>query len=144
MSMTVIRPCRFEECPAVLALWERAGAIPSPTDTLEELMRLVRAHGDGFLVAIQQGAVVGSVIGGWDGWRGNIYRLAVAPEARRHGLARRLVDDAVRVLRARGAHRISALVERHEAHAVGFWDSLTDQGWRRDERMLRYIKNVDG
>src|SRR5437867_7175329 len=81
--MTVIRPCRFEECPAVLALWERAGAIPSPTDTLEELMRLVRAHGDGFLVAIQQGAVVGSVIGGWDGWRGNIYRLAVAPEARR-------------------------------------------------------------
>ncbi|PYN15456.1 MAG: GNAT family N-acetyltransferase, partial [Candidatus Rokuibacteriota bacterium] len=79
-----------------------------------------------------------------DGWRGNIYRLAVAPEARRHGLARRLVDDAVRVLRARGAHRISALVERHEAHAVGFWDSLTDQGWRRDERMLRYIKNVDG
>src|SRR5881628_1215437 len=144
MSMTVIRPCRFEECPAVLALWERAGAIPSPTDTLEELTRLVRAHGYGLLVAVQQGAIVGSVIGGWDGWRGNIYRLAVAPEARRHGLARRLVDDAVRVLRARGARRISALVERHEAHAVGFWDSLTDVGWHRDERMMRYVRTVDG
>src|SRR5438132_7775563 len=140
-----IRPCRAEECEAVLARWRRAGATASATDTLEELLRLVRSeHGDGFLVAIQEGAIVGSVIGGWDGWRGNIYRLAVAPEARRHGLARRLVDDAVRVLRARGAHRISALVERHEAHAVGFWDSLTDQSWRRDERMLRYIKNVDG
>src|SRR2546428_10619217 len=140
--MIVIRPCRLDECPAVLALWERAGAIPSPTDTLEELRRLVRAHGDGFLVAIQQGAIVGSVMGGWDGWRGNIYRLAVAPEARRHGLARRLVDDAVRVLRARGARRISALVERHEAHAVGFWDSLTDVGWHRDERMMRYVRTV--
>src|SRR5438552_6164734 len=87
-----IRPCRAEECEAVLALWRRAGAIPSPTDTLEELLRLVRSeHGDGFLVAIQEGAIVGSVIGGWDGWRGNIYRLAVAPEARRRGLARRLV-----------------------------------------------------
>ena len=52
----VIRPCRVEECAAVLALWERAGAIPSPTDTLEELQRLVRTHGDGFLVAIQGNA----------------------------------------------------------------------------------------
>ena len=42
--MIVIRPCRFEECPAVLALWERAGAIPSPTDTLEELRRLVQTR----------------------------------------------------------------------------------------------------
>ncbi len=142
--MIVIRPCRVAECPGVLALWQRAGAIPSPTDTLVELEQLIAHQGDGLLVAVEDGVIVGSVIGGWDGWRGNIYRLAVAPEARRHGLARRLVDDAVRVLRARGAHRISALVERHEAHAVGFWDSLTDQSWRRDERMLRYIKNVDG
>jgi ribosomal protein S18 acetylase RimI-like enzyme len=127
----------------VLALWQRAGAIPSPTDTLVELEQLVTYQDDGLLVAVENGVIVGSVIGGWDGWRGNIYRLAVAPEARRHGLARRLVDDAVRVLNARGAHRISALVERHEAHAVGFWDSLIDRGWRRDERMLRYIKNVD-
>jgi ribosomal protein S18 acetylase RimI-like enzyme len=136
----VIRPCRVEECAAVLALWERAGAIPSPTDTLEELQRLVRTHGDGFLVAIEGSAVVGSVIGGWDGWRGNIYRLAVAPEARRRGLARRLVRTAERALTAMGARRMSALVERHEAHAVGFWDSLAADGWRRDERMMRYIK----
>src|SRR5712691_9722941 len=118
--MIVIRPCRFEECPAVLALWERAGASPSPTDTLEELRRLVQAHGDGFLVAIQQGAVVGSVIGGWDGWRGNIYRLAVAPEARRRGLARKLVHEAERVLTAMGGHRMAAHVEGGGAQVVGF------------------------
>ena len=137
--MIVIRPCRLDECPAVLTLWERAGAIPSPTDTLAELRRLVHERGDGFLVAVREGAVVGSVIGGWDGWRGNIYRLAVAPEARRHGLARRLVHEAEQVLRTKGARRLSALVERHEAHAVGFWDALADRNWRRDERMTRYI-----
>src|SRR5881628_2896807 len=139
-----IRPCRAEECEAVLTLWRRAGAIPSPTDTLEELLRLVRSeHGDGFLVAVQEGAIVGSVIGAWDGWRGNIYRLAVAPDARRRGLARRLVHEADRMLVSKGARRISALVERHEAHAVGFWDALSDRGWRRDERMLRYIKMTE-
>jgi len=141
--MIVIRPCRVAECPTVLALWQRAGAIPSPTDTLVEVEQLIAHQDDGLLVAVEDGVVVGSVIAGWDGWRGNIYRLAVAPEARRHGLARRLVGEAVRVLRARGARRFSALVERHEAHAVGFWDSLVDAGWSRDERMLRYIKTVD-
>ena len=30
--------------------------------------------------------------------------------------------------------------ERHEAHAVGFWDALADRGWHCDERMMRYIK----
>jgi ribosomal protein S18 acetylase RimI-like enzyme len=109
---------------------------------LDDLTRLVHDHPDHLLVAVREGAVVGSVIGGWDGWRGNIYRLAVAPTARRTGLARRLVQEAERVLRARGARRISALVERHEAHAVGFWDALTDSGWRRDERMMRYIKTT--
>jgi ribosomal protein S18 acetylase RimI-like enzyme len=138
--MIEIRPCRLEECAAVLAMWARAGAIPSPTDSLEEVNRLVREHADSLVVAIRQGSIVGSIIGGWDGWRGNIYRLAVAPEARRAGLARRLVDAAERMLVSKGARRISALVERHEAHAVGFWDALADRGWHRDERMMRYIK----
>ena len=122
------------------ALWERAGAIPSPTDTLEELQRLVQTHGDGFLVAIQGNTVVGSVIAGWDGWRGNIYRLAVAPEARRRRLAQRLVREAALVMRAKGGRRLSALVERHEAQAVGVWNYLAEDGWSRDERMTRYIK----
>jgi ribosomal protein S18 acetylase RimI-like enzyme len=138
--MIEIRPCRLEECAAVLAMWARAGAIPSPTDTLEEVSCLVRGHADSLLVAIRQGSIIGSIIGGWDGWRGNIYRLAVAPEARRAGLARGLVDAAERMLVSKGARRISALVERHEAHAVGFWDALADRGWHRDERMMRYIK----
>src|SRR5216110_1422193 len=138
--MIEIRPCRLEECPDVLALWQRADAIPSPTDSLEELTRLVRAHADYLLVAVERGAVVGSIIGGWDGWRGNIYRLAVAPDARRRGLARRLVREAERVLWRKGARRLSALVERHEAQAVAFWDALADAGYQRDPRMMRYVK----
>src|SRR2546427_11942646 len=78
-----IRPCRAEECEAVLALWRRAGAIPSPTDTLEELLRLVRSeHGDGVLVALQEGAIVGSVVGGGGGGGGDNYPLGGAPGGR--------------------------------------------------------------
>jgi hypothetical protein len=40
----------------------------------------------------------------------------------------------------RRAARLSALVECHEAHAVGFWDALAADGWRQNERMTRYTK----
>ena len=42
-------------------------------------------------------------------------------------------------MRSKGGRRLSALVERHEAPAVGFWDLLGKDGWQRDERMTRYI-----
>src|SRR2546422_8804607 len=105
-----IRPCRAEECEAVLTLWRRAGAIPSPTDTLEELLRLVRSeHGDGFLVAVRDGMLIGSGIGGWDGGRGNIYRLAVGRGARGRRPARGPVPGAPSGLWRKGARRRWAL-----------------------------------
>mgnify|MGYP003693694223 CR=1 FL=1 len=35
-------------------------------------------------------------------------------------------------MKSKGGRRLSALVERHEAHAVGFWDSLAEQRLARE------------
>jgi ribosomal protein S18 acetylase RimI-like enzyme len=142
MDGATIRPARIEECPLVLDLWRRAGAIPSPTDTIEDLQRLVTQLPGRLLVAESDGVVVGTVIAGWDGWRGTIYRLAVLPEHRRRGIAAALVRDAARRLGAAGAKRLSILVERHDEQALAFWDSLAAQGYERDPRMLRFIKGL--
>ena len=53
------------------------------------------------LVAEVDVRVVGSIVGGFDGWRGNIYRLAVHPRFRRRGVARALVVEIESRLRAR-------------------------------------------
>jgi ribosomal protein S18 acetylase RimI-like enzyme len=137
-----IRPCRREEAAAVLDLWRRASAFPSATDTVENLQRLCREPGAGFLVATDGGRIVGSVIGGWDGWRGNIYRLAVAPEHRRRGLAVALVQAAERWLIERGARRIAAIVEGRNPAGIGFWDSLRRNGYENEPGVLRYVKTL--
>jgi ribosomal protein S18 acetylase RimI-like enzyme len=137
-----IRACRPEECPHVLALWKSAEAIPRPTDTLPDLQRIVREHPDTLLVGEEDGRLVGSVIAGWDGWRGGIYRLAVRPECRRRGVGQALVAEAERRLVARGARRLSAMVARDEAHAMAFWDAAP--GWARDARWQRYTKDLGG
>ena len=135
-----IRPARSDEVEQVLALWREADATPSPTDTRDEVIQLLREPAAVLLVAEADGRLAGTVIGGWDGWRGNIYRLAVSPAYRRRGLARALVAEADRLLHQMGARRISALVERDHPWATEFWDSLAASGYRHDERMRRYVK----
>jgi ribosomal protein S18 acetylase RimI-like enzyme len=69
----------------------------------------------------------------------NIYRLAVGPEHRRRGIARRLVAEISRELFAKGATRLSALVEHEHQWAIDFWDSARDLGYERDPRFARYL-----
>lgn len=78
-------------------------------------------------------------MGGWDGWRGNMYRLAVAPEYRRRGVARSLTAAVEQRLRAMGAERITSLVSTVEPGAVEFWQSV---GYGRDTSIDRYAKDL--
>jgi ribosomal protein S18 acetylase RimI-like enzyme len=140
----LIRPCRSEECAAVLALWKAADADPTVTDSLGELERVVRENGELFLVAERGGQIVGTVIAGWDGWRGHLYRIAVLPGARRRGVGRALVREAVHRLAARGARRIWCLAIREERQALAFWDALRSEGFVQDTRMVRYARTRPG
>jgi ribosomal protein S18 acetylase RimI-like enzyme len=93
------------------------------------------------LLAAEDGRIVRSVIGGWDGWRENIYRLAVTPEYRRRDIARELVKEITRALFDKGAEIISALVKHEHPWAVHFWESLQDLSYQHDPRFVRYIIN---
>ena len=137
-----IRPARPDQAQQILEVWQDAEATPSPTDTRAEVTKLLGEPAAVLLVAEADGRLVGTVIGGWDGWRGNIYRLAVLPAYRRRGIARALVGEAQRRLFRMGARRISALVDSDHPWATDFWDSLGASGYRHDERMRRYVKTL--
>ena len=142
-SDIAIREAKDSDLPAVLRLWQEAEVTPpGPTDSLEGLTRLIHASGGILLVGVTGVRMVGSVIGGWDGWRGNIYRLAVSPSCRRRGVARQLVTKISRILFTKGAERLSALVEHEHGWATSFWDSLGDLGYQRDPQFLRYIADA--
>jgi ribosomal protein S18 acetylase RimI-like enzyme len=136
-----IRRGRPEDIGQVLELWARAGTSPTVTDTPEALAQLLRSSQSILLLADVDDRLAGTVIGGWDGWRGNIYRLAVAPEYRRRGVASALMREVDAALLAMGARRITALVERDHPWAVGFWNALERAGYRYDPTMTRYVKN---
>jgi len=138
----VIRSARASEIDAVLALWQGAYD-PAPVreaDHGDSVRRLVEGGAGGcLLVAEHAGEVIGTVIAGWDGWRANLYRLAVAPEHRRQGLARRLVAAGEAQLRAHGARRASALVARDDPAAVALWAGA---GYRDEPLTGRFVREL--
>jgi ribosomal protein S18 acetylase RimI-like enzyme/purine-nucleoside phosphorylase len=138
-SGLILRDGRPDEAESILALWRESGATVSQTDTVEDLLRTLLEGPAIVLVAEQDGRLVGSIIGGFDGWRGNIYRLVVHPEYRRRGIARRLAAEVESRLRRQGVKRITALVEKDHADANGFWSAI---GYRLDHRLSRYARNL--
>jgi len=135
-----VRAAGPDEAGAVLALWSdaRGGHAMTP-DTHETISRLLERSPDALLVADGPDGVVGVVIAGWDGWRGNLYRLAVHRDHRRHGIGRALVRAAEARLRAKGAPRISALVGHDDEAATAFW---TAAGYDPDPVMGRFVRSV--
>ena len=135
-----VRPAGPDDIPAVLALWARArSANASTPDTPQALTGLLETSPGALLVADEGGAIVGAVIAAWDGWRGNMYRLAVDPVHRRRGIALALVRAGETRLQRRGARRITALVAHEEAEAVGLWEAA---GYVRDATIARFVRTL--
>ena len=135
-----IRHATKDDVDGILELWRRADAHPSATDTPHDLGHVIDApHAAVFVAVAGDGTLVGSVIATFDGWRGNLYRMAVDPKERRCGLARRLSTEAEDWLRAAGARRLSALVEGDREIAQSFWAAV---GFEHYEGMRRYSKNL--
>jgi ribosomal protein S18 acetylase RimI-like enzyme len=134
-----IRRARPEDVPAILDLWHQAEATPSLTDTAEHLHRALSCSSACMLLAELDGKLVGSLLGTFDGWRGNIYRMAVHADFRRRGIARALVMEVERWLIAQGARRVTALVEKDHDWATNFWTAV---GYAVDLRIARHVRTI--
>lgn len=126
--------------PAVLDLWQQARSEhASAPDRLNEVERLVDESPAALFVAEQDREVVGALIAAWDGWRGNMYRLAVRDSHRRKGIGIALARAGEKYLREQGAKRVTALVAFDDEVAGGFWDAA---GYPLDREIGRRVRNL--
>lgn len=141
--MPTVRAAVTADLPAVVALWEHAAGPSRHPGGTGEASRLLACDPEALLVAVEDDAIVGTLIVGWDGWRAHLYRLCVTASARRRGIAAALVDAAGRRATALGAPRLDAMVHEGNAGAIGFWSAagFTVEG---DDRRWSLAPRADG
>jgi ribosomal protein S18 acetylase RimI-like enzyme len=135
-----LRQARSDDIPVVLELWaENRSEHARTADRAQDVERLLEESPAALLVAEQDGNVVGALIAAWDGWRGNMYRLAVRERHRRKGVGMALVRAGESYLREKGARRVTALVAFEGAAAGEFWDAA---GYPEDREIGRRVRNL--
>ena len=119
-----IRPFVREDESAVVALWEAAGLTRPWNDPRKDIARKLQAQPEGFLVAVAGAETIGSVMAGYDGHRGWVNYLAVAPASRRAGVGRALMAEAERLLRELGCPKVNLQIRATNQAAVSFYEAI--------------------
>jgi len=132
-SILEIRPFGDDDQTAVVKLWRVCFPDDPPhndPDTVIERKRLVQP--ELFLVGLLDGWVVCTVIGGYDGYRGWVYHLATAPEHRREGFGRQMMNAVEGRLAEIGCPKLNLQVRATNEAVVAFYRAL---GYRVEDRV---------
>jgi ribosomal protein S18 acetylase RimI-like enzyme len=119
-----IRPFADADETAVVALWHAAGLVRPWNDPHRDIARKKQVQRDLFLVADDGGAVVGTAMAGYDGHRGWVYYVAVAPERQGSGLGALLMAEAEARLLALGCPKVNVQVRSGNEPVAAFYDRL--------------------
>jgi len=119
--MMTIRPFQTGDETAVVQLWQDCGLVRSVNDPHKDIRRKMSAQPDLFLVGTIGTRIVATVMAGYEGHRGWLNYLAVAPNQQRGGLGRQMVAEAEKRLRALGCPKINLQVRRSNAGVMEFY-----------------------
>jgi len=130
----MIREFHLSDYDAVVEIWRRAkvNLRLDGRDSLQALERQLQVMGPFMLVAEYDGKVAGVVLGSHDGLDGFINRLAVDPDYRRKGIAKRLVSEAERRLLDKGIESVVLVAETDKKDSLA---AFRHMGYRERVRV---------
>jgi len=108
----------------VVALWEACGLLVPWNDPRADIARKMAFQPELLLVGTLEGRVVAAVMAGYEGRRGWINYLGVAPDLQRTRIGRRIMEEAEAVLRSLGCPKINLQVRGSNRQAIAFYERL--------------------
>ena len=139
--MISIRALRSDESDRMIELWEEAGLACKPRgrDHRAHIEREIAGPSSVYLVAEENGRMVGVVLGTHDGRKGWINRLAVAPEHRRKGIGKALLSAVEERLAAIGIGIVTCLIEDWNAESIEFFEGA---GYVEHREIVYFAKRM--
>ncbi len=125
-----IRPFESSDESAVVALWQDCGLLRAWNNPHKDIERKQKVQANLFLVALLHEELVATVMAGYEGHRGWINYLAVAPDLQRQGLGRRMMSEAEKRLHEQGCPKINLQVRTSNRDVIAFYERL---GYKVDD-----------
>jgi ribosomal protein S18 acetylase RimI-like enzyme len=119
-----IRPFKTEDSDSVVKLWEQCGLVRTTNDPWKDITRKQKVRGDLFLLGLSEGAIVATVMAGYDGHRGWLNYVAVSPAHRKKGYGSQIVREAERLLLAEGCPKVNLQVRVRNEEAIKFYTAI--------------------
>jgi N-acetylglutamate synthase len=135
----VLRDFRMEDYDQVIELWRICGLPfrPNGRDSRERIAMEIEKPMALFLVIECEGDVVGTLFGTTDGRKGWINRLAVRPDFRRRGIAKRLIKEMEDRFERLGLGVFSCLIEDHSDSSMRLFEEV---GYKEDPSVHYFSK----
>jgi len=124
MKNLTIRPFAIADSEEVIAIWQACGLTVPWNDPHKDIARKMEVNPELFLVAEVDGRIAGTVMGGYEGHRGWINYLAVAPDFQRQRIGVALMQEVEAKLQALGCPKINLQVRKNNRAVIQFYGQI--------------------
>ncbi len=104
--------------------WIRCGLVAPQNNPRTDIQRKLQVAPELFLVGTLDDEIVATVMAGYDGHRGWINYLAVAPKFQKSGYGRQIMEYAEGLLRERGCPKINFQVRSTNKQVIEFYQRI--------------------
>lgn len=136
----MIRPMKKTDYEAVYKLWDETPEVlvNEKDDSYEKIAGFIEMNPNLCFVAEEDGEIVGSIMGGFDGRRGHLYHLVVKTDHRKNGLGKKLVEAVDEELTSMGVHEVDLIAFASNITGNEFWEKrgflmLDGRNYRRKD-----------
>lgn len=139
--MVSIRELNIADYDALCDLWEESGLSyrPNGRDTRQNIALQIEGDCSIYLVAEDEGRMIGAILATHDRRKGWLNRLAIAPDHQRRGIARMLVQEAERQLLSLGIEIFACQIEDWNQVSMTVFDHL---GYTRHDDITYFTKRL--
>ena len=119
-----LRPYSPADEASVIGLWNDCGLTRPWNDPVKDIARKLTVQPELFLVGESDGEIIATGMFGFDGTRGWVHYLAVAPGRQGESLGRELMAEGERLLTAMGCPKLNLQVRSGNERVMGFYRAL--------------------
>jgi len=137
MENILVKTLTLNDYNSLIELWNKADLDfhEGFRDTKSEIEKQLKSGCVIIFAALKEDVLVGSVLCSDDARRGWINHIAVLPEQRNKGIAKKLIGRAEEYFEKKGLKIIAALVEDHNQSS---WKLFERTGYKEEFLGLRY------